>query len=42
MFSQNQAGFIMGGTPEATAHAQEDSWRRTLTFLEETFRSIDD
>jgi dienelactone hydrolase len=38
MFSQNQAGFIMGGTPEGTAHAQEDCWRRTLTFLERTFR----
>jgi dienelactone hydrolase len=38
MFSQNQAGFIMGGTPNGTAHAQEDSWRRTLTFLDEAFR----
>lgn len=37
-FSQNQAGFIMGGTPEGTARAQEDSWRRTLTFLDAAFR----
>jgi dienelactone hydrolase len=40
MFSQNEAGFIMGGTPQGTAHAQEDSWRRTLTFLKEAFEQI--
>jgi pimeloyl-ACP methyl ester carboxylesterase len=38
MFSQNQAGFIMGGTPKGTARAQEDTWRRTLTFLDAAFR----
>lgn len=38
MFSQNEAGFIMGGTPSGTAHAQEDGWRRTLAFLDSAFR----
>jgi len=23
----------MGGTPEGTAHAREDSWRQTLEFV---------
>ncbi|HXA15736.1 MAG TPA: acyl-CoA thioester hydrolase/BAAT C-terminal domain-containing protein [Thermoanaerobaculia bacterium] len=27
-----------GGTPEGTAHAREDSWRQTLTFLDEQLR----
>jgi dienelactone hydrolase len=37
MFSQNPGGFVLGGSPEGTARAQEDCWRRTLEFLGETF-----
>ena len=28
----------MGGTPAGTAHAREDAWRQTLTFLSEQLR----
>jgi dienelactone hydrolase len=28
----------LGGTPEGTAHAREDSWRRMIAFLDEQLR----
>ncbi|MGZ4164210.1 MAG: acyl-CoA thioester hydrolase/BAAT C-terminal domain-containing protein, partial [Tumebacillaceae bacterium] len=27
---------LLGGTPQKTAHAQQDAWKRTLNFLRET------
>ncbi len=29
--------YLLGGTPEANAHAQEDSWPRVLEFLQRAF-----
>jgi len=38
VFSQNRRGFIYGGSIKGTAQAQEDSWQRTLEFLNKVLK----
>jgi len=38
-YAQAPNGFLLGGSPEGTAHAQEDCWKRTLEFLGKTLKS---